>query len=38
MKPANSSFLTGTKAVALVVAVWALAFPSMLWALRHILQ
>ena len=34
----TNSFLTGTKAVGLVVIVWALAFPSMLWALRQILQ
>ena len=38
MKPSTNSFLTGTKAVGLVVVVWALAFPCLLWALRHILQ
>ena len=37
MKHPANSYLTGTKAVALVVAIWAIGFPSMLWAMRHVL-
>jgi len=37
MKHLSNSHLTATKAVALVVAIWAVGFPSLLWALRHVL-
>jgi hypothetical protein len=38
MKHTADFYMTGTKAVALVVAIWALGFPSLLWTLRHFLQ
>jgi len=38
MKHSSDFYLTGTKAVALVVVIWAVGFPSLLWALRHVLQ
>jgi len=37
MKHLAERHLTGSKAVLLVVLIWAVGFPSMLWALRHVL-
>jgi hypothetical protein len=37
MKHIAERHLTGSKAVLLVVLIWAVGFPSMLWALRHVL-
>ncbi|MET0519421.1 MAG: hypothetical protein ABW005_11375 [Burkholderiaceae bacterium] len=34
----GSSFLTATKAVILVAAVWGLIYPSLLWALERLLK
>ena len=37
MKQSTNSVLTGAKAVTFVVAIWAVAYPSMLWALHQVL-
>ena len=33
----HQNALTGTKAVLLVIGLWALVFPSLLWALRQVI-